>query len=603
MTFSLKPLALCASTLAISASLLVTPALAQEEIVVTAKGGQTLNDVLATSHVLTREDIEATQVQDLTQLLDLVSGLSVRDSGGRGSVTSVFVRGTANSQIIVLIDGVRVGSATLGAAALNSYPVEAIERVEVVKGPLAGIYGPDAVGGVIQIFTKKGGEGRGVVHATAGNDSLVEYGIALNGSGEKFSFHVSADYEETDGIDRTSILSGGNDDLDAFEETAYSLGGRYQLSDSTEINLSVLYSDNTAEFDNTFGADVGDNTRTKTMSTALQFKTELSEALTWTTVAGINEDETDTFSSFPSLFITERDSLGTELAYSINENHSITVGLDYFDENIESSTQYPVDQRDNTGVFALGQSQLGNFSFVGSLRYDDNSAYGSDTNASLAVNYDFADDTRIVLSYGTAFVAPSFNFLYFPFFGNADLLPEESESVELSLLGSTEGIDWRVSFFDTQVDNLFSFDPFTFLAANVGSAELRGAEFEASFDLADWRLAGSIDLLEATNLDTGVPLDDRAQHTIKLSAARDFDKLSLRFDVKAESNRFDLSGQEVGGYLLFDVNAKYQINERLSVLANIDNVFDQDFTLDLLGFGERYNTLGRQSKVSLRYAF
>jgi vitamin B12 transporter len=197
-----------------------TAALAQQiqddeaisEIVVTAKGQQELIDVLPTSHILTAADIEASQAQDIPDLLDQISGLSVRDSGGRGSATGFFLRGTSSSQTIVLIDGVRVGSATLGSATLNAYPIEAIERIEVVKGPLSGIYGADAVGGVIQLFTKKGGEGLGEITATIGSDSLTEYGLAFNGGNDKHSFRISAHAEDTDGIDRTSILTGGNDD-------------------------------------------------------------------------------------------------------------------------------------------------------------------------------------------------------------------------------------------------------------------------------------------------------------------------------------------------------------------------------------------------------
>jgi vitamin B12 transporter len=182
------------------------------EIVVTAKGNRSLAEILPTVHVITLEDIELAQVRDIPELLDSIAGVSVRDSGGRGSVTSVFVRGTSNSQIIVLIDGVRVGSASLGAAALNSYPIDAIARVEVVKGPLSGIYGADAAGGVIQLFTKKGGQGLGVATATIGSNSLTEYGLSFNGGNQRNSFHVSAQAEETDGIDSTSIVNGGNDD-------------------------------------------------------------------------------------------------------------------------------------------------------------------------------------------------------------------------------------------------------------------------------------------------------------------------------------------------------------------------------------------------------
>ena len=157
--------ALVKSSIAI-ACLSASAAYAQEieEIIVTAKGNQTLDESLFTTHVFNETDIQAAQVKDIPALLDTLPGISITNNGGRGTNTSVFIRGTASGQSIVLVDGVRVGSATLGSAALNSYPIEAIERIEVIKGPFSGIYGADATGGVIQIFTKKGdADNNGVV--------------------------------------------------------------------------------------------------------------------------------------------------------------------------------------------------------------------------------------------------------------------------------------------------------------------------------------------------------------------------------------------------------------------------------------------------------
>jgi vitamin B12 transporter len=573
------------------------------EIVVTTKSNQELNDVLATSHILTAEDIEAAQARDIPDLLDQITGISVRDSGGLGSATSVFVRGTSNSQIIVLIDGVRVGSATLGAAALNSYPVESIERVEVVKGPLSGIYGADAVGGVIQLFTKKGGESIGSVSATIGSDSLQKYSLTLNGGNDKHSFHIGAFSEDTDGIDRTSIITGGNEDEDGYEQTALNIGARTTLSDNTVANLSILYTDSTAEFDNTFGSDSGLMTDSETLSSALNITTQFNELLRWTTTLGLNEDESVTNGDFPSTFTTERDNLATELSMGLSDNTQLIVGLDYYEENIKSSTDFATDERDNKGAFALLESTLGAFGVVGNLRYDDNSAYGSDTNGSIAVNFDFNDNLRVVASYGSAFVAPSFNFLYFPFFGNPDLKPEESDSFELSLLGNNASLDWRVSAYKTDIENLHSFDPATFLAANVGEAEIQGIEFEVNTKVIDWDLGINLDLLSAEDKDTGTELDDRAERTLAISASRSFGKVDLLLNLKAESDRYDNRGTELDSFELFDVSAVYNVNDKLKFLANIDNVFDEDYTVNLIGSSERYNTLGRKAKLSVKYSF
>jgi len=573
-----------------------------DELVVTAKGGQTLQNVLPTTHVFTLSDIEAAQIKDVPALLDSIPGISVVDSGGRGSATSVFLRGTTGSQTIVLIDGVRVGSATLGSAALNSYPVEAIERVEVIKGPFSGIYGADAVGGVIQLFTKKTGNGLGTATATVGSNSLTEYGLSFNGGDDRNGFHVSVHREDSDGIDRTSITADGNDDDDGFEETAASFGGRITLSEAVVANLNVLYSDNTVEFDNTFGSDTGFETDNTTLSTALNITARLSDTIEWTTTLGINEDEsvTDVFSSD---ITTERNSFGTEFAFKLAGSNLLTVGAEYFDEEVDTLTDFPETERDNSAAYAQLQTSAGAFGFVGSIRYDDNSSYGSDTNLSVAFNYDFNESVRGIASYGSAFSAPSFNQLFFPFFGNPDIQPEESDSYELSLVGNYDAYNWRVSAYKTDVTNLIAFDINTFLAGNINEADFEGIELEISTQLANWDVSAGLDLLSADNAITGEQLDNRAEQTIRLHASRNFGKFDLRFDIKGENNRVDAGGIDVSSYALFDISASYAINEQWKIFANIDNIFDKDYTVNLINAVERFNTEGTQAKLSIKYNF
>jgi len=576
----------------------------QDEIIVTAKNDQTIENVLQTVHVFNLDDIEAAQAKSIPALIDQIPGISFRDSGGRGSATGVFLRGASSSQTIVLIDGVRVGSATLGAAALNSYPVEAIERIEILKGPFSGLYGADAAAGVIQLFTKKGGKGIGSVRATIGSDSLEEFDVAFNAGNERNSFHISAHSEDTDGIDRTSIVSDGNEDLDAFEETAIALGGKVSFGEFTSASLNVLATDSTVDFDNTFGADPGLQTESETFSAALALNTQLAENIDWNITLGSNEDESVTNGAFPSDLTTNRDTAGTEFTFKLSDSTVLTTGVDYYEEDIESpTTSFPVTERDNKGAFAQLTSRVGAFGLAASLRYDDNSAYGTDTNGSIALSYDINDNIDVTASYGTAFAAPSFNFLYFPFFGNPDLLPEESESFEVKLTGNSGAISWYLAAYKTDFENLFSFDPATFLAANVGEAELEGIEVSLSSEWAGWNFGVNADLLSAENKQTGIELDDRAEQTIALWASKSFGKLDLGFNLKTESDRFDRSGTELASYALFDVSAHYNINDNIEVFANVDNLFDKDYTVNLISATERFNTQGRQAKLSLRVSF
>ncbi len=582
---------------------------ALDEIIISAKGEQSLDDVLPTSHVFLLEDIELAQIKDIPALLEAIPGVSVTDSGGRGSATNVFIRGNSGVQTIVLIDGVRVGSATLGAAALNSFPVEAIERIEVIKGPFSGIYGADAVGGVIQLFTKKSGNGLGQATVAIGSDGLNEFSLGFNGGNDKHSFHVSVYSEDADGIDRTSLMNDQNGDEDAFKETAFSFGGKATLSDSVTANLTMLYSENNVDFDNTFDFDPNTETddsgfenENELLSVALNITAQLSDSLTWTTTLGLNEDESITDAFFSDI-TTERNLLGTELAYRFGSNSQLTVGAEYFEEEVETLTAFPETERDNTAAYAQILTSAGNASFVGSLRYDDNSAYGDETNLSLALNYDFNDAIRGTLSYGTAFVAPSFNQLFFPNFGNENIQPEESESYELTLRGEHSNFDWRASIYRTEVTNLIAFDINTFLAGNIGETEFEGIELELGAEVGNWDLRAGLDLLSADNVITGQQLDDRAETTIRLSASRNFGRFDLRFDVRGEDGRVDFGGIDLASYVLFDISGRYKINDQWSISANLDNVFDRDYTVALINASERFNTEGTQAKLAVKYNF
>lgn len=575
-----------------------------EEVVITAKNNQTIEDVLQTIHVFNLDDIEASQAQSIPALIDQIPGISFRDSGGRGSTTGVFLRGASSSQTIVLIDGVRVGSATLGAAALNSYPIEAIERIEILKGPFSGVYGADAAAGVIQLFTKKGGNGLGSVQASVGSDSLEEFDVSFNAGDARNSLHFSAHSETTDGIDRTSIQSGGNGDIDGFEETAFALGGKLSFGEFTSASINLLATDSTVDFDNTFGTDPGLQTESETLSSALSLNTQLSDSIDWNITLGSNKDQAETNGAFPSDLTTNRDTAGTELIFTLGGESVLTAGVDYYEEDIKSpTTTFPITNRDNKGAFTQFTTRAGALGFAASLRYDDNSAYGTETNGSIAMSFQLSDSIDATVSYGTAFSAPSFNFLYFPFFGNPDLLPEESESVEVKLDGNTGDISWYVAAYKSDFENLFSFDSNTFLAANVGEAEIEGVEASLSTALAGWDLTLAADLLSATNKQTGIELDDRAEQTIALLASKNFGKLDLEFKVKSENGRYDRSGTELASYTLFDINASYQINDSLSLFAKVDNLFDKDYTVNLISATERYNTQGRQAKISLRLNF
>lgn len=590
-----------------SSSILLSNAViaAQEptEIVITAKGQQTLADVAATSHIITADEIKTSQAKDVTDVLNMISGVSIRNSGTRGSSSGVFVRGTTGSQIVVLIDGIRSGSPTLGSTELAHLPIEAIERIEIVKGPLSGLYGADAIGGVIQIFTKKGSpEGNGNIAISAGSNGFKKGVVSLNAGNEKNNFRAILATEETDGIDSTSILSGGNGDDDGFEANNINLSGNFALSSTTNLSISHLQTDNEVEFDNTFGDDTGYFSENDIKNTSVALNSALSNSLKWSTTLGKQIDKAET-PAFSSSIEGDRLSLTSQIEKQLATGQVITVGIDAYNEDINSSNAFPVTDRDNKGLFAQLQNNFGSFGMVANLRFDDNSAYGNDTNGSLAINSQLSETTRLTVSYGTAFRAPTFNDLYFPGFGNPEIQPEESESFEISLRGNTSAAQWRVSAFNTDVKNLIGFDSATFLAANTSNASLQGLEFEIGTNVSDWYIAANLDLLSAEDDSTGIELDDRAEKTLNLSASRSFGAFGARVDVLAEDGRHDLSGTEVPSFVKIDLGASYAVSKNLAFSAKINNLLDKDYSVNLISPTDSYNTEGRTFSITGKYSF
>lgn len=573
------------------------------EIVITAKGQQTLANIAATAHVITAAEIESSPAQDITALLNNVSGVSVRNSGTRGSASGVFVRGTSGSQIVVLIDGIRSGSPTLGSTELAHLPIEAIERIEIIKGPLSGLYGADAIGGVIQVFTKQGDtDGNGSLSLAAGSNGLQKGVLNLTTGNATNNFRVTLGQEETDGIDSTSIVSGGNDDDDSFEASNINVAGQFALSNNTTARISHLQTDNEVEFDNTFGDDSGFFSDNSIKNTAIALDSTLSESLRWTSNLGKQTDEAVT-EAFASSVEGDRLSFTSQVEKKLSNQQIITFGIDAYDEEVTSSTDFPVNDRDNKGVFAQYQQSYGTLGVVANLRFDDNSAYGNDTNGSIAVNSQLSGNTRLTVSYGTAFRAPTFNDLYFPGFGNPEILPEESESLEISLRGTTANTQWRISAFNTDVENLIGFDPVSFTAANTADASLQGLEFEVSTNLNGWYLAANLDLLSAEDDSTGIELDDRAEKTLNLSASKSFGAIGARIDVLAEDGRHDLSGTELNSFAKVDLSASYALADNFKLYAAINNLFDKDYTVNLISDTERFNTEDRTFKLSAKYSF
>ncbi|MBZ0097049.1 MAG: TonB-dependent vitamin B12 receptor [Sulfuricella sp.] len=569
-----------------------------DEIVVTAtRTARTADETLASTTVITRRDIERSQATSVQDLLQGLAGVSIANSGGAGKATSVLLRGTNSDHVVVLIDGIKVGSATLGTAAFQDFPVEQIERIEVVRGPRSSLYGSEAIGGVIQIFTRKGG---GALMPSAsvmlGSYNTKQATANLSGGGENSWLNLGLSQLETDGFNATK--GSTEPDKDGYRNTSLNLRAGYRFKPGSEVDFHLLRAQGHNDFDGSYQ----NQSNFVQQAAGLSLKHQASELWSLKLAAGQSDDDSDNFLNgvFKSRFNTRRNTLSWQNDLALAPDHLFTLGLDRQEDAVSSTTAYTVTSRDTTGLFAQYQGRAGKQDFQFSLRRDDNSQFGAYTTGNAAWGRALADDLRVTLAYGTAFKAPTFNQLYYPGFGNPNLKPEHSRSLEAGLSGKAGAGRWSLNAFESRVTDLIGFDGVT-NPVNA-SARIRGLEAISSWRLADWDTRLNLTLQDPENRSNtanfGKVLNRRAEQSLRLDLDRDFGPYRMGTTLRAEGRRYDnlANTTKLSGYGLVDLRAEYRLTRDLRLQARVENLFDKDYETVSL-----YNQPGRSLFVTLRY--
>jgi vitamin B12 transporter len=589
-----------------------------EVIVTAARIAQQQSRVIGATSVITREDIERRQAHSVPELLRGETGLNVVNNGGLGKLTNVFVRGADAEQVLVLIDGVRMGSATSGTTAFEFLPVDQIERIEIVRGPRSSIYGADALGGVIQIFTRRG-DGL-AFNLGAGSDEKYTGGASFGATAESGWFSASASRLQTEGYNSCigrpatppTFADGGGcftdePDADGYDNTSGSVRMGFKAGERADVEATAVLAQGTSEFDGGFANEVDFRQTAFTVRGRLQPTDAWRLALT----LGESTDEQDNFYDDPlsdepaiesGVFDTERVSASLQSDLSLGAAHTITVGADYLDDSVETTTAYDETSRDNIGLYAQHQGLFGAHETLVSARYDDNEQFGSHSTASVGWKWAFASNYAVTAAWGSAFGAPTFNDLYFPGFGNPDLDPESARSYEVGLRGGESELRWAVTAFESRVDDLIVFDASISLPNNLNEARIRGLELDASASLADWTLGLGYAGIDPRNRSHGPNYDNilprRARHSGHLEIGRSFGPADARARVTAESSRYDdvANTHRVGSYATLDLTLDYELSEEWSVQAKIANALDREYRTVRF-----YNQDDRTFFASVRY--
>ena len=576
-------------------------------LVTASRTAQTVDETLASVTLITRKDIERSQAITVADILQKTPGVIITNNGGIGKGSSIYLRGTSTKDLLILVDGIRVGSATLGQVSVEELNLSQVERIEIVRGPRSSLYGSDAAGGVIQIFTRRGtGNLTPSFTISAGSDgtSLAELGV--QGGDKNRWFNVTASGINTDGFDAKD--SGDNDD-DGYHNQGLLLKLGQRFHGGHELEGFFSFTDSENDYDGTF-ATSPDRSETLTKVLGARGTIVASDAWLVNLTAGRSLNQSESFSGrkFKSRFETTRDSFSLQNDLLVGDDNQFIFGFDYLNDHVESSKAYAETERENWAGFAQYQLTQGTSDIQLSVRRDDNEQFGSHTTGGIAWGIPVNDEINFIASYGTAFKAPSFNDLYYPDSGNAELVPEESDTYELSLRGKHKGVNWQTSLYQTTFDNMIAWapaptalDPYRWSPSNINSARIRGLELSADYQWQQWSLNGNVSFLDPENrsgVNKGNRLQRRADRIANINLDRDFGALSLGGTVHAEGRRYtnDSNTDSLEGFGTLDLRAAYQLASAWQVRAKLGNILDKQYQT-ISG----YNQSGSTALFTLAY--
>ncbi len=570
-----------------------------KDTIITATRTPTRADELVSEVVvISREDIDKAAGRTLPEILARNAGLQFSSNGGRGKSASVYIRGSEARHTILLIDGVRYGSATLGTPIWNNIPLSSIERVEVLKGPASSLYGSDGVGGVVQIFTRKGQEGfHPNAIASVGTQGFAELGAGLAGGTGAFTYAVNVQKQRDTGFSATNptVQFGNyNADKDGFKQDSLNTTLGFQFTPDWKLDMGLLYSDGVSHYDDGPGRDTRDKLRSQVARIGVEgkilpiWKTQLRYAS--------SQDETNAVvaSIVPSKFKTTQNQWTWQ--NDVNTPIGVAlVGFERLEQKVDTTTAYTVTQRDVSSVFAGLNGSAGPHSWQVNLRRDRNSQFGNSSTGFAGYGFKITPAWRVNASYGTSFTAPSFNQLYFPGFGSPTLQPEEGKNADIGVTWSEAGHSVKLVHFNNRIRGFIPSGP---LPVNVPRAKIDGWTLGYDGNFGPLVVRASLDAIDPRNQVTGKALPRRNKSQMSVGADYAMGPWTFGTSALHAGDRFDDTANtyRLAGYTTVDLNVGYAFSKELKLQTSLTNIGDKQYET-IRG----YNQPGRAAVVSLRW--
>jgi vitamin B12 transporter len=576
-----------------------------EPIFVTAtRTSQPLAASLGQASVITRDEIERSGAESLVELLQGRANVEIRATGGAGQPAGVFMRGANTSHTLVLVDGLRVGSSTLGTTAFENVPLALIERIEIVKGPFSGLYGSDAIGGVIQIFTRS--SATPLLYANAGAGSLdsraIAAGFSASEGGTSASFH--AGYGDTNAASATNQAAtfAFNPDRDPYRNQHGNFQVAHTFRNGETLSVSAFQSQGKTHFDS--GPYSNDLNRQTLSGYQLTSSNELSPGWQSRLTIGRGSDSLATEGAYPSQFKTLQDQI-TWFNEFRNPSGHMTAGVDLRNENVSGSVPYEVSRRETRSLFAGYLERVDMQQLEFSLRRDEEKQFGARNTGSVSYGFNLSPSLLAYARGGRAFRAPSFNDLYYPSdpqfgpLGNPNLKPERSQSAEAGVRYSTTALSASVAGFDQKIDDLIEF-VYGQGPQNIRRARIRGIEAGVDAKWLGLDARAALTLQQPRDEDSGKQLQSRAESFGSISLAKTSGAWQVATTVTGSGARFDSGdeapGKRMGGYGILGAQVRYALDKRWSIELSGSNLLDKKYEL-----AQGYNTPGRVLFLNVKF--
>ncbi|EIO3984321.1 Vitamin B12 transporter BtuB [Vibrio vulnificus] len=585
-----------------------------DTVVVTAnRFEQVESSVLASISVVTKAEIEQLNVTTALDILKTLPGVEVNSQGGKGQISSLFLRGTSSKHTLVLVDGVKINSATAGGAELGLIPAFAIEQIEVVRGPRAAIYGSDAIGGVIHIKTIP-------ANRQTKHDANLGYGnddhssLAWRSSGElndstQASFVFSD--EKSDGYRVNEVAP--SDDSHGYQSQTLFGSLRHEINDAWSVQFNGYQLSSDVEYANQFsGVKNESNTDFYSIAGSLNFhKDNYSSQLmvsrsdneSWDGAASGMVAKTALFSS--------RNSVSWLNHWVVVPALTLAAGVDYDQENARqggaNATNYSKTEKDNKAAYVTAHFSKNIVTAEASIRSDDDSAFGKHNTWNLGLGIAPSDYVEFIASTGTGFKAPTFNDLYWPGSGNPNLKPETSKSSEVGIRSYLPFVQIDVSAYRNEIEDMIDWAPTgpggAWTPSNIDNAKIEGIEIEALFETGVIEHRVSAEWKDPRDKSDDSLLIRRARENFSWVSTYSADRFGLSAVANYVGDRKDSTGKMMDAYTLLDISANYKITEALTLGARVGNLFDKEYQTAHSSGGKYYVGEGRNWFATVNYRF